>query len=248
MPEATRWLPLLAGLLLTTAAILMARSRIEAARLVVLGQSRPTEIVVASVPIHAGDVFSSGNLAKKAIPVSGTGKRNIPASEFDLLMHGKSRSEIDAGEPVLWTDVEDPMEPVRFSETITPGNMALTLEAGSTSSFAGLVRTNDRIDFLCKPSNQWIRGIPVLAVDRHYNRSGIRDAEDISTLTVLVSRADGDRLSSCNQEGTLSWFLKNPSDNNDAPRDVARRVQVKPVEIWRGGIQEKAMGLPGWSP
>ena len=72
-------------------------------------------------------------------------------------MSAKSKGDIEPGEPVLWTDIDEPFESAGFSEIILPGHMALTLETGSTSSFSGLVRTGDRIDFLCKPSNVWIR-------------------------------------------------------------------------------------------
>ncbi len=226
---------------------MMARSRIEAARLDVIDKSRPTEIVVASKPIHAGDPFSPGNLAKKTIPVSGTGKRNIKSEDFNLLLTAKSKSEIDPGEPVLWTDVDEPFEAAGFSEMILPGHMALTLEAGSTSSFSGLVRTGDRIDFLCKSTNEWIRRIQVLSIDRHYNRSGAREpAEEVSTMTLSVTSQEGAKLSSCSREGTLSWFLRNPTDNTIDLFPASSKSSNNSIEIWKGGIPEPAL-LQTWS-
>ncbi len=232
---------------MTTTAIMMARSRIEAVRLNILDQSRPTEIIVASKPIHAGEMFSRNNLAKKSIPLSGTGKRNIPAVEFNLLMSAKSKGEIDPGEPVLWTDIDEPFEAGGFSEIISPGRMALTLDVSSTSSFSGLVRTGDRVDFFCKPASEWIRGIQVLAVDRHYNRAGAREAEDVSTVTLSVTREEGARLSTSSREGTLSWFLRNPVDNTTGPASNSVRNHTHTIEIWKGGVPELTTPFPRWS-
>jgi Flp pilus assembly protein CpaB len=236
--------PLIAGILLTTTAILLARSRIEAARLDVIGKSRPTEIVVASRSIRVGEIFSTGNLAKKAIPVSGTGKRNVPASDFNLLLNARSKGEIEPGEPVLWTDVDEPFEVDGFSLAVARGRRALTLEAGPTDSFSGLVRTGDRVDLLCKPTNAWIRDIEVLAVDRSYNRSGAREQDDVSTLTLSVSVDEGNRLAECKQDGTVTWFLRNPADNMVS--SVGKRpLSPPPVEIWKGGIPQSSVFSPG---
>jgi Flp pilus assembly protein CpaB len=222
---------------LTATAILLARSRIEAARLEVLDSAKPTEIVVASRPIRAGDAFSAENLAKKAIPLSGTGKRNVPASDFGLLLGARSKGEIGSGEPVLWTDVEEPFEFDGFSLAVEPGRRALTLEAGATDSFSGLVRTGDRVDLLCNPSRLWIRGIEVLAVDRHYNRSGAREQDEVSTLTLSVTADEGRQLAECRQDGSLTWFLRNPADNAVSQAGV-KTIRPTRVEIWKGGIPQ----------
>jgi Flp pilus assembly protein CpaB len=233
--EKAWWLPLVAGIGLTAGAVLLARNRIETARRDVLASSRPVDVVVASRPIRMGEPFSVENLARKPVPASGAGKRNVPASEFDLLLNASSKGDIDTGDPVLWTDVEEPFEAEGFSLAVPRGSRAVTLEAGPTSSFAGLVRTGDRVDFLCKTSDRWFRDVRILAVDRHYSRAGKSGAEEVSTLTLSVSAEEGARLAACAQDGTLLWFLRNPVDNDVVP--LARpRNPVRKVEVWKGGI------------
>jgi Flp pilus assembly protein CpaB len=222
---------------LTALSIIMTRSRIEASRVDAISRTSPREIVVASRPIQPGDTFSALNLAKKSIPESGTGKRNIPAEEFGLLMNARSRGEIEPGEPVLWTDVEEPFEPDSLSQTIARGHRALTLDVNSTSSFAGLLRTGDKVDFLCKPGNVWIRNISVLAVDRQFNKTGSREAENVTTVTLSVTPSEGTKLASGAHDGTLSWFLRNPADNEVIPI-IFDRPPRNPVEIWKGGVPE----------
>lgn len=239
----SRWMPLLSGVVLTAAAIMMARSRIEAARIDLIDKARPIDIVVAAKPIHDGDAFTASNVARKSIPVSGTGKRNIPASEFNLLLNAKSKGEIEPGEPILWTDVDEPFETEGFSLSISRGKRAITLEADITASFAGLLRTGDHVDILCKPSNEWIRDVPVLAINRQYNRSGDREQEEVATVTLSVTRDEGARLSGGSRDGKLLWFLRNPNDNLAAPACKISRNHPKAVEVWKGGIPE-SNGMP----
>lgn len=224
---------------MTSAAILFAWSRIEAARSEVIERARPTDIVVAARSIRSGDPFTESNLAKKAIPIAAIGKRNVRAEDFALLQNANCRSDIEAGEPILWTDVEEPFEPDGFSLSIAPGKAALTLEASTTSSFAGLVQTGDRIDFLCNPGGIWIRDIEVLAVDRHFDRAGAREPEEISTLTVSVGAVEGARLSQCETEGSLTWFLRNPNDNTSRISSGSWKKKSPAIEIWKGGIPEE---------
>lgn len=237
-------MPLLAGIVLTATAVLLARSRIEAARLEVLDSARPTEIVVASRPIRAGDPFTTENMARKAIPVSGTGRRNVPASEFDLLIGARSRGEIESGEPVLWTDVEEPFELGGLSKVVEPGRRAMTLEAGATDSFSGLIRTGDRVDLLCNPSRGWVRNIEVLAIDRHYDKTGAREQDEISTLTLSVTADEGKRLAECREAGSLTWLLRNPADNIASPAGGHLSGPAR-VEIWKAGIPQSMVLLPG---
>lgn len=246
--ETKGWIPFLAGLLMTAAAILLVRDRIDRERAEETLRSRPVAVVVASRPIRAGDRFSEENLARKEIPASGTGRRNVPAGEFELLLHSTSRGEIDPGEPILWTDVEEPFESDGFSRAIRPGQVALTLEVDASASFAGLVRTGDRIDLLCRPGNVWVRGIPVLAVDRQFDRTGTREDGEIATLTLSVSPEEGARIAKSEREGGISWFLRNPDDNVPVVKPRPNRTRPAVVEVWRGGIPDREFRRDGGIP
>src|SRR4030065_2904447 len=67
--------PLVAGMLLTLLAILLATQRISAVEKEILGKAAPTEIVVAAHPIPAGAMVSLENMAKKSIPRRGKESR-----------------------------------------------------------------------------------------------------------------------------------------------------------------------------
>jgi Flp pilus assembly protein CpaB len=234
-------LPLFAGLLLCGIALAAAGRRMATVEKDILRQANPVEVVVASVPISAGDTFSVRNLSKKAIPFSGTGQRNVPVSDYELLIGARAKTAINPGEPVLWTDVEEPFDTAVFSKTVLHGRRAMTLLVDATSSFAGLVQPGDRVDLLVERSGtksaDWVRDLPVIAVDRDHNRlAHPSDKEETATVTLMVAPEEGNRIA--RSSGKVHWFLRNPDDNGA----VARTSPVKPmaphvVEVWKGGVK-----------
>jgi len=234
-------LPFFAGLLLCGFALAAAGRRVATVEKEILRQADPVEVVVASVPIPAGETFSARNLAKKAIPSSGTGQRNVPVSEFELLVGARAKTAIDPGEPVLWTDVEEPFDTDPFSRTILPGRRALTLGVDATSSFAGQVHPGDRVDLLVERSGaisaDWVRDIPVIAVDRDHNRlAHPSDKEETATVTLMVTPGEGSRIARVS--GKVHWFLRNPDDNAaEAQGPSAKPTTFRLVEVWKGGVK-----------
>ena len=234
-------LPLFAGLLLCGFALAAAGRRVANVEKDILRQANPVEVVVASVPIPAGETFAAQNLAKKAIPSSGTGQRNVPASDFELLVGARAKTAIDPGEPVLWTDVDEPFNTDAFSRTVLPGRRAMTLGVDSTSSFAGLVHPGDRVDLLVERSGaksaDWVRDLPVIAVDRDHNRlAHPADKEEAATVTLMVSPAEGNRIARAS--GKVHWFLRNPDDNTaEAKGPPAKSMTFHVVEVWKGGVK-----------
>jgi Flp pilus assembly protein CpaB len=110
----------------------------------------------------------------------------------------------------------------------------------ATSSFAGLLHPGDRVDLLVERSGanpgDWVRDIPVIAVDRDHNRlAHPSDKEETATVTLMVSPGEGSRIA--RSSGKVHWFLRNPIDN----ASVARSSPAKPktlhvVEVWKGGV------------
>ncbi len=244
--KAKELLPLLAGLLLTLSALFLARHRIAAAERDIVRKAAPVDIVVPAVPIPAGGVFTAENLAKKPVPSSGTGSRNVPASEFKLLLGARAKGDLAPGEPILWTDVDEPYEVEVFSRTIPEGRRALTLEVDASASFAGLIRCGDRVDLLCtgeggRGPGKWILEVPVISVDRVYNRlPAAEESREVATVTLSVTPEEGTLLSSSARGGRIQWFLRNPEEPR---RPAASQVSVagrpsENVEIWKRGVRE----------
>jgi pilus assembly protein CpaB len=245
------YLPLVAGTILTLLAILIARQRISAVEKNILGKAAPTEIVVAANPIPAGSTFSLENLAKKSIPVDGTTRRNVPARDFELLLGARAKVEMSGGDPVLWTDVEEPVDVDRFSLLIPKGRRAITMDVDTKASFSGLIRPGDHVDILRETSDgkgsyPFLFDLPVIAVDRHFLApSTEEEGKEIATLTMSVTPNEAALLSAAAREAKISWLLRNPDDRGRPPkRDRPRTALSSLVEIWKGGIREEKPPLP----
>ena len=239
--KARTLLPLLAGLLLCGFALAAAGRRVATVEKDIRRQANPVEVVVASVPIPVGETFSVRNLAKKAIPSSGTGQRNVPASDFELLVGARATMAIDPGEPVLWTDVAEPYDMEAFSRSVLPGRRAMTLGVDTTSSFAGLLHPGDRVDLLVERtganSAEWVRDLPVIAVDRDHNRlAHPSDKVETATVTLMVTPGEGSRIARAS--GKVHWFLRNPGDNAAISSGLpAKPGTSRTVEVWKAGVK-----------
>lgn len=241
--KARELLPLGVGLLLMLLALFAAGKRIAEAEKDFHRRADPVEVVVASVPIPAGEEFAPGNLAKKTVPSSGTGKRNVPAGDFEALLGSRAKNRIEPGEPVLWTDVEETFEADAFSKTVPKGRRAFTVSVDMTSSFSGLLQPGDRVDLLVKgpddDTGAWVRNIPVIAVDRHLNRlAKPTDEQETGAVTLMVTPGEGVTLASASAGGKLFWFLRNPEDNTAvAIGRAGGRSGASRVEVWKGGVR-----------
>lgn len=241
----TDLLPLIAGMILTMLAIFVARQRISTVERDILGKTAPTEIVVAATSIPTGATFSLENLSKRTVPSTGTSRRNVPASDFSLLLGARAKVEISEGEPVLWTDVEEPFTADSFSMKITKGRRAMTVEADRKASFSGLLRPGDHVDLLKEEKDHrgftpLLSHVPVLAVDRRFLPLSSEGEEDeIDTITVSVTPDEATRLSAAARGGSISWLLRNPGDPGiPHKRKGMFPKSSPPIEIWKAGIRE----------
>lgn len=240
------YVPLVAGLTLTLLAVVVARQRISSMEKNILAKTAPREIVVAAKPLSVGSVFSLENVAKKAVPSIGTSSRNVFAKDFSLLIGAKAGVAVSQGEPILWTDVREPIEVETFSRTIPEGRRAVTIDADLKDSFAGLLRAGDHVDLLRQDRDRrntrpLLTDVPVIAVDRHFLPfTPGRDQGEIATITVCVTPNQAIGLSQAVRDGKLSWVLRNPEDHG---KYAARRNRAvpghAPVEIWKAGILER---------
>lgn len=243
--------PLIAGIVLTMLAVSVARLRIATLEREIRERNEPVEIVVASEEIPDRGTLSGNNLAKKAIPASGAGRRNIPAAEFERILGARVRGGIGAGEPILWIDLEDPSAEHRFSRSIPSGRRAITVDAGPRSSFAGLLRPGDRVDILHEREagsgfHPLLYDVPVLAVDRFVRdaREGEEQAE-VSTLTLSLLPAESVRIAGASRNGRVSYLLRNPNDRSRPAAKFRRNRKGSRVEIWKAGIPAGRISFPG---
>lgn len=245
--------PLAAGIILTVLAVSVARNRIATLEREIRERNEPVEVVVASENIPEGGTLSGINLAKKAIPASGAGQRNIPAAEFERILGGHVRGGIEEGEPVLWSDLEDPGATHRLSRSIPSGRRAITVDADPLSSFAGLLRPGDRIDILHEREagsgfSPLLHDVPVLAVDRWVrDRPESEGPAEVSTITLSLLPAESIRIAHASRNGRVTFLLRNPEDRSLPASESRRFGKYSRVEIWKAGIPAGRITIRGGS-
>lgn len=243
--------PLAAGIVLTVLAVSVVRQRIVSLEREIRERNEPVEIVVASEDIPGRGTLSGINLAKKSVPASGAGHRNIPAAEFERILGARVREGVGAGEPILWSDIENPSSEQRFSRSVPRGRRAFTVEADLLSSFAGLLRPGDRVDILHEREagsgfRPLLSDVPILAVDRSVRevREGEEPAE-ASTLTLSLLPAESVRLAHASRNGRVSFLLRNPNDRDPFPAPSRGHRNRVRVEIWKAGLPVGRISLSG---
>ena len=231
---------------MTLLAVLVARNRIAAVERDILGKAVPVDVVVASRTVPQGSAFSLENLAKRPIPSAGTSRRNVPAQDFELLLGANAKVEVAEGEPVLWTDVEEPFEVETFSRVVPPGKRAVTINVEGRDAFSGLLRIGDCVDILRESKDgrsfvPLLEDVRILALDHRFlPASSEEEVRETGTITVSASPGDAIRLSSASRKGTLAWLLRNPEDHGRNRNRPGGPVDSSTgVEIWRAGIRER---------
>jgi len=243
--------PLVAGVVLTAVAVAFAQNRISALEREIRNRNKPVEIVVASEEILPHVPLSVENLAKQTVPASGTGSRNIPTADFERILGARVRGKIEAGEPVLWSDLEEPSVDRRFSRSIPAGRRAITLDADPRSSFAGLLRPGDRVDILHERDagagfRSILNDVPVLAIDRFVREPREEgESSEASTLTLSLLPEEGAQVANASRNGRIVYLLRNPEERL-RPISRARRTRNEiRVEIWKAGHPAGRLSIPG---
>lgn len=246
--------PLAAGIVLTVLAVTAARQRIASLEREIRARNEPVEIMVAAEPIPANGTLSVGNLAKKGLPASGAGRRNIRAAEFEQVLGTRIRWEIEPGEPILWSDILDPETEEILSRTIQAGRRAITMDADPRSSFSGLLRPGDRVDILHEREagsgfRPLLYEVPVVAVDRLLRgRDEKEERTEPSTITLSVLPEESIRLSHAAHNGRLQYLLRNPGDHSRPKRSSRPARRRLHVEILKGGLPEERIPVVGGEP
>ena len=102
---------------------------------------RRVPVLIAAKDLKPGMVLTEGVLGIRPIPQAYVGRRNISAQDAKKVVGIRVSSQIEANEPVLWSDIATLSQPGRdLSSAVQDGKRALSIS--QTNTFDGLLRGN----------------------------------------------------------------------------------------------------------
>lgn len=164
------------------------------------------------------------SLVVRQLPEAYVETRHVRASEIERVLGVPVRSDLEANQTLLWSDLATGQRTFSsLSSRIPKGMRAITVEDGKRRSLGHLVRPGNRVDVLltkAKPTQDaalvtipLLQNLLVLAVGRSVEpMDEPARAFRSSTVTLLVSLEQASLLVQAKRGGELSLILRNEND------------------------------------
>jgi pilus assembly protein CpaB len=215
-------------------------------------------IIVAGENIKDGEILEGKNLRAKEIPRNAYFSRMIKEKDFMLINGASSRNFIEKGEPLLWDDIEDPVDSKRFSKTIIMGKRAVSIPANENITFSGLLKPGDHVDvYLTKGQTEGnvktillLENIKIAATDSNYdNVPVVEDSTSPSSVTLLLSKIQAASIFSAlsTPDSKLNFVLRNPREKV-LKKYYRKASMTQRIEIYIAGQLEKTMNIRTMKP
>lgn len=207
-----------------------------------------TQVVVAKADYPAGTEVSESTMAVRAIPSDYVHAEAVRPDRFNEVRGRHLGQALQQGRTLLFSYVAE--GPSGFSDTITPGQRALTLHVDEVSSINGLVRPGDRLDLMYTRRDSGspvvrplLSAVKVLATGALVDATPAQDprraaglARSYSTITLEVSPQDAEQVILARESGQVTAMLRRRAvdDAASAPQPVrasapAERAQRLPA-------------------
>lgn len=222
-------------------------------------QGRP--VLIASSIVKKGTAFSEASIRTEVLPIKGTSDRNVRAAEKAQLVGRKSVTDLQPGQPILWSDVEvNQQSGLGGSIPVGEGAYTIGINRGIKAS---LLREGDHIDILGsfsvpKPNqpalpssgSSWragsdmvnvvlLQNVTVLWVgDRGLNPMR-GDSGSGSEVTLSLTLAEAQLLMFASEHGELGAVLRREGATDIRPREELPRITFDAIEKVVGDLDGK---------
>ena len=130
----------------------------------------PVMVLMAVTNIPLGAAITRQMVGERPLPSAYLEERHIRAADAERIYGVRVSMGVKANESVLWTDLATTSEQRRdLSALVRNGQRAITVRAGQTSSFGGMLRPGDRVDVLLtadRPGAAVVAGVGDLTMSR----------------------------------------------------------------------------------
>lgn len=187
------------------------------------------KILAAKEDIPAFSVIERTQLTILEYPKNFLPPRYTPKTLIEDIIGQTTAFNVQAGDPILTTDLASTQDDAGLSSVITPGMRALALPVDKVASFGGLLKPKDHVDILGtfqKPGEgdvetvTLLQNVAVLAVGgrlgsgREVSSGNRRGEARVSTVTALVTPEEAELLVFAQDRGSLSLTMRNEEDVN----------------------------------
>lgn len=179
------------------------------------------KVVVAKQDLVKGSMLSGENMATRDIPKQWVHSDAITPDQFNRADGARLALPANAGEPVLWAQVENEKEG-SFSTKLEMGRRAVTLPVDEISSISGMLAPDDLIDIIVsvqKDSRSYtftlLQSMRVLATGTKVSQTDTDEEGKPSTFTTVTldtSPEDAKKLIAAREVGRITALLRSPTD------------------------------------
>lgn len=225
-------------------------------------QANYVSIIVPSRPLNVGDVVTPETVSLRQVPSDYIPDGALAPSDFDLIAGMVLKEPASEGRPLLRSALEGLAAVEKFSQLLSKGQRAITLDVSRLDTAENMLVPGDYIDLLLMRKNSLsseegastqsfttaevlLERVLVLATgvytvaDPAYSYSA--NDEGYSTLTLGVSAEDAARILSMKKLGNLTYLLRNPEDFGRGRYSMKQKSDVKAVEVLAGGRSVSGM-------
>ena len=193
-------------------------------------------MLVAARYLAVGALLGEADVVSEPLEVGRIPAGAIPGSDDDDILGTAVRVPVDAGTPVLSTDLVHPGARGFLSLILSPGMRAVSVHIGPATRHAGLIDPGDRVDVIVTASAPSLEGfevdelvpatggarlsrtvfedLRVLAIDRTVRPPAVGGEEppdqrqEIATATLEVSPVQAPALVHAGREGELALVVR----------------------------------------
>jgi pilus assembly protein CpaB len=183
----------------------------------------PAPFIVASRNVPKGQRIDATHLSIRSMPRAYAPTDALSPDDASLLIGGRAAIEIRRGTPVVRAAVLAEASREKLSEQLPAGLRALTIQVDQLNSISGRLEAGDAIDLFYSRTRgngavlmPLLQRVHVLATGDLTQMQILSRPEDqpgdFSTVTLLVSAAEAQRIVLAEQTGRLTLLLRRPND------------------------------------
>lgn len=191
-------------------------------------------VVVASRSIQMGEIISSENMAVADMPAAFTSASAVAPGDFDYYNGQVVKHNMSPGEPLL-THYVSGLGIESFSDLLSEGERAVTLQIDEINSVSGMTLPGDIVDLMLVTEDEseaagsdkitqiqpLLQSVRILAVDdislvsptQDFVLHGVgKGSLEYSSITVGVKYQDAAKLILAKEVGEIAFMLRNRTD------------------------------------